>query len=137
MPSRLRAFFETNGRLPSGESLREAIRAVDVATDQGPAYFMINGAHPSHFEGVLTPSEGWAERIRGLRANASRRSHAELDAATDLGAGDLVELAADYARLRRLLPGLTVLGGGCGTDHRHVEAIAHACRPEGARSASG
>lgn len=128
LPVAISFTLETDGRLPSGETLAEAVQAVDAATDAAPAYFMINCAHPSHVEPVLASGEGWTSRIRGLRAHASRRSHAELDAATDLDAGDPLELAADYARLRRLLPGLAVLGGCCGTDHRHVEAIARACR---------
>jgi homocysteine S-methyltransferase len=120
---------ETDGRLPTGEGLGEAIRAVDEATGAaGPAYYMLNCAHPTHFADVLRAAGPWAGWLRGLRANASCRSHAELDAATELDDGDPEELAAQYAELRRLLPGLAVLGGCCGTDHRHVGAIARACR---------
>ena len=90
---------------------------------------MINCAHPSHFAHVLESGEPWLARLRGLRANASKRSHAELDAAPDLDAGDPVELGEDYRALRRRLPHLNVLGGCCGTDHRHVQAICRACVP--------
>ena len=128
LPVAISFTLEIDGRLPSGETLAGAIQAVDAATAAAPAYFMINCAHPSHFVDVLAAAGDWRHRIRGVRANASRRSHAELDEATDLDEGNPEELAADYAGLRRLLPGLTVLGGCCGTDHRHVEAIAHACR---------
>jgi len=120
--------LETDGRLPSGQALGAAVEAVDAATDAAPAYFMINCAHPTHFRDVLAAGGGWRHRIRGVRANASKRSHVELDAATELDGGDPVELGAQHAELRRLLPGLAVLGGCCGTDHRHVEAIARACR---------
>ena len=85
---------------------------------------MINCAHPSHFEDMLDELGPKARRVRGLRANASRRSHAELDASTDLDAGDPRELGGDYRALTRKLPALTVVGGCCGTDHRHVAAIA-------------
>jgi homocysteine S-methyltransferase len=119
---------ETDGRLPSGDSLGSAIEQVDRATDGGSAYFMINCAHPSHFAGVVQGNEPWIKRLRGLRANASRKSHAELDSATEIDAGDPVELAQDYRRLRDRLPHLSVLGGCCGTDHRHVAAIGQACR---------
>lgn len=118
---------ETDGRLPSGETLAEAVTAVDDATGAGPAYFMVNCAHPSHFEDVLAVDEPWVGRIRSIRANASRRSHAELDEAEDLDDGDPAELGADYARLRTTHPQLTVLGGCCGTDDRHVTAICVAC----------
>jgi S-methylmethionine-dependent homocysteine/selenocysteine methylase len=114
---------ETDGRLPSGETLREAIEEVDARTDGAAAYFMINCAHPSHFEGVLEPGTAWTGRIRGLRANASKMSHAELDEAEELDEGNPDELASDYVALRERLPELHVLGGCCGTDHRHVGAM--------------
>ena len=94
---------ETDGRLPSGQALRDAVAEVDAATDAAPAYYMVNCAHPTHFEDVL--SEGGLERVRGLRANASTRSHAELDEADELDQGDPDDLAARYRELRPLLPG--------------------------------
>jgi homocysteine S-methyltransferase len=118
---------ETDGRLPSGTTLADAILQVDAATDRGPAYYMINCAHPSHFAAALQAGRRWPLRLRGIRANASRRSHAELDAATTLDDGDPVELAVEYRRLVMALPQLTILGGCCGTDHRHVSAIAEVC----------
>ena len=128
MPCAISFTVETDGRLPSGESLKAAIQRTDAACNGGrPAYYMINCAHPSHFEGVLDPEAGWAKRIRGLRANASTRSHAELDTAPDLDAGDPADLARRYRALRERMPGLCVLGGCCGTDHRHVSAICEAC----------
>lgn len=127
MPIAIAFTLETDGRLPSGESLQAAIQRTDATTGDYPAYYMINCAHPEHFEGILATPEPWKTRIRGLRANASRRSHAELDESTDLDAGDPVELAQQYRALKQRLPQLTVLGGCCGTDHRHVHAICHAC----------
>lgn len=117
---------ETDGRLPSGATLAEAITEIDAATDSAPAYYMINCAHPTHFAGALVEGQGWVERIRGLRANASSKSHAELDEATELDSGNPAELGAQYADLRSTLTRLNVLGGCCGTDHRHVHAIAEA-----------
>jgi S-methylmethionine-dependent homocysteine/selenocysteine methylase len=119
---------EIDGRLPTGESLKEATVAVDAATDNAPAYYMINCAHPTHFDAVLATSEPWVARLRGIRANASRRSHAELNEAPDLDDGDPVELGAQYAHLLRKQPHINVLGGCCGTDHRHIEQIAGAAR---------
>jgi S-methylmethionine-dependent homocysteine/selenocysteine methylase len=117
---------ETDGRLPSGSRLRDAVEQVDAATDGTATGFMINCAHPTHFEDALADGP-WLGRIVGLRANASTSSHAELDAAQDLDAGDPDDLAERYRRLRPVLPGLTVLGGCCGTDDRHVRAISAAC----------
>lgn len=116
---------ETDGHLPSGDSLASAIERVD-GTHGGPAYYMINCAHPTHFTQVLADGGPWRERIRGLRANASCLSHAELDAATELDEGDPTDLAQAYEHLRAHLPALAVIGGCCGTDHRHVASISAA-----------
>jgi homocysteine S-methyltransferase len=90
---------------------------------------MINCAHPTHFEGALAEGEDWVVRVRGIRANASKRSHAELDQAKDLDDGDPAELGRQYRDLRRNFSHFNVLGGCCGTDHRHVEQIGLACEP--------
>ena len=127
MPVVISFTVETDGRLPSGDTLAEAIAAVDEATDGYPAYYMLNCAHPTHFGPALDPAAAWAQRLGGIRANASKMSHAELDVATELDAGDPGELANDYAELRRLHPQLRVLGGCCGTNHLHVDAISRAC----------
>jgi S-methylmethionine-dependent homocysteine/selenocysteine methylase len=126
MPLALSFTVETDGKLPSGQPLAEAIERVDAESGEYPVYYMINCAHPSHFESVLDELGAKLRRVRGLRANASRRSHAELDASTDLDAGDPLTLGNEYRALQRKLPALTVVGGCCGTDHRHVAAIANA-----------
>lgn len=113
---------ETNGDLPSGESLAAAIERVDGVTRGGPAYYMINCAHPTHFLHVLSTEGPW-DRIRGIRSNASKMSHEELDNAEELDRGDEAELAAYYEQLAELLPGLAVVGGCCGTDHHHIDRI--------------
>lgn len=115
--------LETDGKLPSGQGLSDAIKEVDAATGEGPAYFMINCAHPSHFIQVLS-NKPFLSRIRGIRANASCKSHAELDDATELDRGNPQELSQLYLDLQQHLPQLTVIGGCCGTDHQHVEAMA-------------
>lgn len=127
MPVAISFTLETDGRLPSGDTLGDAIRRTDAETDGYAAYYMINCAHPTHFAEVLREGGAWRARIRGLRANASKRSHAELDESSDLDIGDPHELGLAYDTLRSLLPGLSVVGGCCGTDHRHVEAICEAC----------
>lgn len=118
--------LETDGRLPSGQALGGAIAEVDDATEGAPAYYMINCAHPTHFEEAVAGGGPWVRRIGGLRTNASTKSHAELDEAEELDEGDPTDLAARHAELKALLPAVNVLGGCCGTDHRHVGAICSA-----------
>ena len=115
---------ETDGRLPDGQKLSEAIEAVDDATGSGAAYFMVNCAHPDHFSGAL--EGGWTRRIRGIRANASRRSHAELDESSELDDGNPQELGELYAELLARMPWLNIVGACCGADLRHVQSIARA-----------
>jgi S-methylmethionine-dependent homocysteine/selenocysteine methylase len=114
---------ETDGRLPTGESLERAISTVDEATDGGPAYYQINCAHPTHFDTELGGEGAWLERIRGVRGNASRMSHEELDNSEELDEGNPDEFGQQNRALQERLPNLTVLGGCCGTDHRHIEQI--------------
>ena len=133
MPVAISFTVETDGRLPSGQPLADAIAQVDAETDSAPAYYMINCAHPTHFEGVLEGPGPWRERIRGLRANASKMSHAELDEATELDDGDPGDLGARYAAVATKLPHLNVIGGCCGTDLRHVR---EACEAWPARSSA-
>ena len=122
MPVVISFTVETDGRLPSGETLQDAIERVDAATDGTSAYYMINCAHPTHFVDVLG-SDPWTKRIRAVRANASTKSHAELNEATELDEGNPEELASRYLDLASRLENLNVLGGCCGTDHRHVVEI--------------
>lgn len=122
MPIAIGFTVETDGRLDSGWSLQEAIEEVDSETEGYPAYYMVNCAHPSHFEEEVEENQ-WTDRIRAVRANASTKSHAELDEATELDEGDPQELSGGYARLHRRLRNLNVLGGCCGTDERHLAAI--------------
>ena len=129
MPVVLSFTVETDGRLPTGQTLRAAIDQVDDATGGYPRYYMINCAHPTHFEGMLADEGRWLGRVRGLRANASRKSHAELNESAVLDVGDPIELGGDYARVKGRLRHLNVMGGCCGTDHRHVEQIASVCQP--------
>jgi len=125
VPAAISFTTETNGRLPDGTSLSDAVAAVDTATGSSPVYYGINCAHPSHFASAL-PRGATGARVRSIRANASRKSHAELDDSPALDAGDPVELAGDYLRLRAQHPSICILGGCCGTDARHVQAIADA-----------
>jgi homocysteine S-methyltransferase len=118
---------ETDAKLASGQTIEEAIDEIDARTGSYPVYYMLNCAHPTHFESAIAGGEDWVRRIRGLRANSSCKSHAELDASTELDEGNPVELGAQYRALRAKMPRMNVLGGCCGTDFRHVEQICIAC----------
>lgn len=122
---------ETDGRLPGGQTISEAIMEVDRETGNGPIYYMINCAHPTHFQHELLCNAHWLERVRGIRANASTMSHSELDEATELDDGNPEELGRQYRDIRRILPAMTVMGGCCGTDFRHIEAIANEACEDG------
>ncbi|HEX5838799.1 MAG TPA: homocysteine S-methyltransferase family protein [Anaerolineales bacterium] len=130
MPVVISFTVETDGKLPTGQSLGDAITEIDDLSSGYPAYYMINCAHPSHFDKVVRGGEPWASRIRGLRANASRMSHSELNESPELDSGNPVELGQEYADLKKnQLRHLNVMGGCCGTDHRHIEQLAVACLP--------
>ena len=118
---------ETDGYLPSGESLQQAIEQIDALTHAYPTYYMINCAHPTHFESAIVQQQPWIKRIGGIRANASCKSHAELDEATELDAGNPIELSQQYRQLKHHLRNLNVVGGCCGTNHQHVAEITQAC----------
>lgn len=116
---------ETDGRLPTGDSLEKAIEETDRHTETYPAYYMINCAHPTHFDHLFSTPEPWHERVKGIRANASCLSHAELDESETLDDGDPMQFGKELAELSRLSPHLRVFGGCCGTDHRHIEQVCH------------
>ena len=114
---------ETDGNLPTGQSLSSAIEQVDNDSDSYTAYFMVNCAHPDHFS-YLLGDEPWARRIKGIRCNASRMSHAELDACEVLDDGNPHELGNQYRQIKDAMPWLNIFGGCCGSDLRHVTEIA-------------
>ena len=126
VPAVISFTVETDGKLPSGMSLADAIGETDAQSPTPPAYYMINCAHPTHFIDRIAEADGaaWTERIGGIRANASAKSHAELDESTELDRGDIDEFCLGHIRLRDLLPNLNVLGGCCGTDAEHVRKLA-------------
>ncbi len=131
MPVAISLTVETDGKLPTGQSLAAAITEIDALTERYPAYYMVNCAHVSHFGALLSDGNPVWQRLRGLRANASRLSHQELNALTTLDDGNPDEFGLEYAALRADLPWLTILGGCCGTDHRHIEAVAAQLRGAG------
>lgn len=134
MPCVVSFTVETDGKLVGGASLREAVEKTDEATGGWPVYYMVNCAHPSHFDDVLDSGKAWTDRIGGIRANASTKSHAELDEATELDSGDAGDFARRYGLLKRAFPTLRVLGGCCGTDHTHIESVCATCLTSDAKA---
>ncbi len=126
LPALVSFTVETDGRLPNGTALRDAVELVETETGAAPVGYLVNCAHPTHLDGALS-SGPWLDRVVGLRANASTMSHAELDAAEELDAGDPADLGRRYRDLLEVLPAVALVGGCCGTDLRHVTAIAEAC----------
>ncbi|WP_022663651.1 homocysteine S-methyltransferase family protein [Desulfospira joergensenii] len=126
MPVVISFTTETDGRLPSGKTLKDAVQELDDHTGAYPVYYMINCAHPVHFNGALKSGEPWVRRIRAIRANASEKSHEELDASTELDEGNSQALGQWYRALKDRLPDLSVFGGCCGTDVSHIREIARA-----------
>jgi len=126
---------ETDGRTPEGISLGSFIERVDAATEAAPLFYMVNCAHPSHLDATLRSAkqrkEGWLDRFEGLRANASCKSHEELDNSTEIDRGDPAALASELVGLSKEY-GLRLLGGCCGTDSEHIRAIAERLCGEGA-----
>jgi S-methylmethionine-dependent homocysteine/selenocysteine methylase len=125
LPVAISFTVETDGRLPSGQPLAEAVEQVDADDASSVSYFMVNCAHPTHVLPVLEADGPW-DRVRGVRANASARSHAELDEAEELDQGDPDDFGRLHRTLRDRLPNVTVVGGCCGTDHRHVSGAVDA-----------
>ena len=123
LPVAISFTVETDGRLPDGTTLGEAITSLDAATGSGAAHLLVNCAHPDHVAPGLDPAAAWPARVAGLRVNSSRLSHAELDEAEELDEGDLADLAVGTRALADALPAVRIIGGCCGTDARHVAAM--------------
>jgi S-methylmethionine-dependent homocysteine/selenocysteine methylase len=111
---------ETDGQLPDGTPLRDAVAQVDEVA--APDWFGINCAHPTHIRGALDGGE-WQHRLRSYRPNASTLTHAELDVMEELDTGDRDLLVRASRELRELVPSLSIVGGCCGTDATHVAAL--------------
>ena len=126
MPCAISFTLETDGRLVTERTLRDAIETVDAATGGSVAYFMVNCAHPAHFAAIFDNGD-WCGRVLGVKANASTKSHAELDESETLDEGDPEDLGRRYSLLKHALPSMRIMGGCCGTDYRHVAAICEAC----------
>ena len=129
MPVAISFTVETDGKLPTGQTLQSAIEQVDDDTS----------GYPCLLHDQLRPSDPFRrrrrfgetvdeqdprparERIANEPRGTERVPHARL--------GEPGRARDEYADLKRRLTELNVMGGCCGTDHRHVEEIAVACAP--------
>jgi S-methylmethionine-dependent homocysteine/selenocysteine methylase len=127
MPVIISLTVETDGKLSTGQSLKEAIEMVDESTNKIPAYYMINCSHPTSFINLLNLDEDWTQRIHGVKCNASKKSHAELEQCTEIDEGDPIEFAQDNQQLLYKLKNLNIFGRCCGTDTKHLEQICKTC----------
>jgi S-methylmethionine-dependent homocysteine/selenocysteine methylase len=114
----------TEGRLRSGPSLREAIEAIEEATDGAAAWFGTNCAHPVEFEPAFADAGSWFDRLRYIRPNAAKMDKIALCSLGHLEDGDPVELGGEMGEIARRFPRADILGGCCGTDERHLSEIA-------------
>ena len=122
MPVVISFFVARGGKLKGGETLEEAISAVDAATESAPAYYMINCTHPSEFTPGLTDGD-WTRRLGGFMPNAVAMETLDLCKLGHLEDGDPEELGGQMADLARRFPHINVWGGCCGTDGRHIGQI--------------
>jgi S-methylmethionine-dependent homocysteine/selenocysteine methylase len=118
MPVAVSFTIEEDGRLPSGETLKDAILAVDGATRSAPIYYMANCAHPEYFVDMLTPGETWTERVRGLRANAF-----DVEAVQGRKIVNKEEFLKMCRDLLETFRHINIVGGCRNVDHAHIKQI--------------
>jgi homocysteine S-methyltransferase len=116
-----------DGTLLDGTPLHRAIDQIDSTTEHPPFFYLINCVHPSVFARGLGReteiSKSIRKRVLGLQANTSSRSPEELDGLEQLDGSDPDKFAEEMLDLHHQF-GIKVIGGCCGTDHRHIHAIA-------------
>ncbi|MGF7162328.1 S-methylmethionine-dependent homocysteine/selenocysteine methylase [Rhodoligotrophos appendicifer] len=129
LPYALAPIIDAGARMLDGTPLAEAIARIDARVKPAPQHYLIGCVHPTLFREAYQngPSltAAVAGRIAGLKANASTLPPDQLDRLDHLEAGLPQLFGEQMADLHRRY-GLTVLGGCCGTDHRHIRAIAEA-----------
>ncbi|KAJ5210720.1 Homocysteine S-methyltransferase [Penicillium cf. griseofulvum] len=125
LPIHVSFSIETDGRLRGGKTLEDAIREVDSVTENYVTYYGVNCAHPRYI--IMAVQDMPMEvrsRLGSIRGNSSLKSHEELDNSTELDRGDIPGWVQEFNQLVSMLPGLKVVGGCCGTDEEHIDAIA-------------
>ncbi|MBJ6802687.1 homocysteine S-methyltransferase family protein [Geomonas propionica] len=115
------------GTLLDGTPLKEAIAAIDAVANPKPLGFMINCTHVTFARSALlhetNSSAEVRRRIIGLLANTAALSPEDLDNSSSLVEQEPEAFGASVAAMGMEL-GLKILGGCCGTDGRHLSALA-------------
>lgn len=119
--------IQADGRLIDGTPISEAICSIDEKTDNKPVCYMANCVHPRIlFQALSWPfnrTEVVRFRFRGIQANTSPLSYAELDGSKDLKCSEPEVFAEEMLRLGSI-SSIQIWGGCCGTDDRHMECLA-------------
>ena len=124
MPIGVSLTLTAEGRLRSGPTLREAVETIDAGTDGAATWFGTNCEHPLEWADALADAGPWLERMRYFRPNAARMEKLALCTLGHLEDGDPEELGSQMGALAAALPRADILGGCCGTDERHLGAVA-------------
>lgn len=125
LPLNLSFTLDSDHRLQSGPSLREAIEATDAQAGAAqPDSYGINCSHPLEFEPALEPGD-WVRRIRSLRPNAAKMDKVALCQLGHIEEGDPEDLGRTMGDLARRMPDVDIWGGCCGTWDKHFDRIAH------------
>jgi homocysteine S-methyltransferase len=128
VPLNIAFTLDSDHRLKSGPSLKEAVEAVDAqAGDARPDFYGINCSHPLEFEPALEAGD-WISRLRSLRPNASAKDKIDLCQIGHLEDGDPVDLGKRMGVLARRYPHIDIFGGCCGTWAPHLDEIARNVR---------
>jgi len=119
------------GVLLDGTPLPEAVDRIDRAVSPPPCGYLVNCVHADVLAEGLQAADAqgaWkvlSGRLLGIQANTSRLSPEALDGRGELDTEAPGDFAAALITLHRRY-GLKILGGCCGSDHRHLEAVAQA-----------
>jgi len=127
LPCLLSFTLQDDGRLIDGTPLADAITRIDASVPTPPLLYMSNCVHPTIIAKALDQPFNQVpivrQRFSGLQANTSALPYRELDASPVLYSSPPDELAQGMLTLKRQY-GFRLFGGCCGTDARHLEAMA-------------
>jgi homocysteine S-methyltransferase len=120
--------LDESGDVLDGTPICDAIERIDSGVRPAPLYYSISCVYPTvaqrALERAAERSLALAERIVELKANGSPLHTNELVQLDHPEATDPERLAGLLWSLHESHPALRVIGGCCGTDDRHIRALA-------------